>query len=49
VASCGPTAENHPFCAGDSIEENPNYNPVACAIVLNKCLWAAFEGIWDVC
>ena len=33
----------HPFC----IETNPNYNPVGCVIVLNKCLIEELDGILD--
>ena len=33
----------HPFC----IETNPNYNPIACVIVLNKCLIEELDGILE--
>ena len=41
VFQCIPVQENHPFCD----ETNSNYNPIACAIVLNKCLMEEMEGI----
>merc|ERR1719219_2385357 len=43
VANCGPTAEKHPFCD----EDNPNYNAIACAMVLNKCLLEELDDIFD--
>ena len=33
----------HPFC----IESDPNYNPIMCAVVLNKCLIEEMDGILD--
>ena len=33
----------HPFCQ----EENPNFNAVGCAIVINKCLNEKLTGILD--
>merc|ERR1712241_798046 len=42
---CFYCAENiqggHPFC----LEDNPNYNPIMCTIIINKCLMEQLEGV----
>ena len=38
---CTKIQENHPFCA----EDNPNFNPIMCAIRLNICIVEEIQGI----
>ena len=43
LKACGEIANNHPFC----VEEDPNFNAIVCAVMLNKCILDETEGMWE--
>jgi len=45
IYECTKIQAEHPFC----VEGDPNWNPVMCAVVLNKCLAEELGGILNIC
>merc|ERR1719197_1331646 len=43
IYECTKIQANHPLC----VETDPSFNPIMCAVLINKCLAEELEGILD--